>query len=43
MMQRWLRLPYRLSILACLAASALATLHAGYAAGPMPPAGAPSP
>ena len=43
MMQRWLRLPYRLSILACLAASALATLHTGYAAGPMPPAGAPSP
>lgn len=42
-MQRWLRLPYRLSILACLAAAALASLHAGYAAGPMLPAGAPSP
>ena len=27
MMQRWLLLPYRLSILACLAAGALATLH----------------
>ena len=39
MMQRWLRLPYLLSILACLAASALATVHAGYAAGPVPPAG----
>ncbi|KKO64690.1 Oxygen sensor histidine kinase NreB [Janthinobacterium sp. KBS0711] len=43
MMQRWLRLPYRLSILACLAAAALASLHVGYAAGPMLPAGAPSP
>ena len=42
MMHRWLRLPYRLSILACLAAAALASLHAGYAAGPMPPAGVPS-
>ena len=28
MLQRWIRLPYRLSILACLAASALAALHA---------------
>lgn len=41
-MQRWLRPPYRLSILACLAAGALASLHAGHAAGPMPPAGTPS-
>lgn len=42
MMQRWLRLPYRLSILACLAAGALASLHARYAAGPLPQAGTPS-
>ena len=38
MMQRWLLLPYRLSILACLTAAALAALHAGYAAGTMPQA-----
>lgn len=42
MMQRWLRLPYRLSILACLAAGALASLHARYAAEPLPQAGTPS-
>ncbi|KAB8066739.1 sensor histidine kinase [Janthinobacterium violaceinigrum] len=35
MLHRWLRLPYRLSILACLAAGALASLHAGHAAGPL--------
>ena len=38
MLQRWIRLPYRLSILACLTAGALAALHAGYAAGTMPQA-----
>ncbi|MDO8047570.1 sensor histidine kinase [Janthinobacterium sp. SUN211] len=43
MLRRWLRPPYRLSILACLAAAALAALHAGQAAGPMQPAGTPSP
>ncbi|MCM2564642.1 sensor histidine kinase [Janthinobacterium kumbetense] len=43
MLRRWLRPPYRLSILACLAAAALAALHAGHAAGPMQPAGTPSP
>ncbi|MED5612913.1 sensor histidine kinase [Janthinobacterium sp. P210005] len=43
MPQRWLRPPYRLSILACLAAAALAALHASHAAGPMQPAGTPSP
>ncbi|MCX7291099.1 hypothetical protein, partial [Janthinobacterium sp.] len=35
MLHRWLRLPYRLSILACLAAGALASLQAGHAAGPL--------
>ena len=29
MLQRWIRLPYRLSILACLTAAALASLYAG--------------
>ena len=43
MLQRWIRLPYRLSILACLTAAALAALHAGYAAGTMPQASRPSP
>ena len=43
MLQRWIRLPYRLSILACLTAAALAALHAGHAAGTLPPAGTPSP
>lgn len=43
MLQRWIRLPYRLSILACLTAAALAALHAGYAAGAMPQASRPSP
>ncbi|MDN2701013.1 sensor histidine kinase [Janthinobacterium sp. SUN100] len=43
MPQRWLRPPYRLSILACLAAAALAALHASHAAGPMQVAGTPSP
>ncbi|WP_077404887.1 sensor histidine kinase [Janthinobacterium sp. LM6] len=43
MLQRWLRPPYRLSILACLAAAALAALHAGHAAGSMQQAGTPSP
>ena len=47
MLQRWIRLPYRLSILACLAAAALAAalaaLHAGYAAGTMRQASIPSP
>ena len=43
MLQRWIRLPYRLSILACLAGSALAALHAGYAAGTMPQASLPAP
>ena len=43
MLQRWIRLPYRLSILACLTAAALAALHAGYAAGTMPQASCPSP
>ncbi|KAB8061385.1 hypothetical protein GCN74_04755 [Janthinobacterium sp. FT14W] len=33
MLHRWLRLPYRPSILVCLAASALASLRAGHAAG----------
>lgn len=42
-MQRWLRLPYRLCILACLAAGALASLHAAYAAGPLLQMGLPSP
>jgi len=42
MVQRWIRPPYRLSILACLAAAALASLHAGHAAGPMLQAGTPS-
>ena len=42
-MQRWLRPPCRLSILACLAAGALASLHAGYAAGPMPQTATPLP
>ena len=43
MLQRWICLPYRLSILACLAGSALAALHAGYAAGTMPQASLPFP
>ena len=43
MLQRWIRLPYRLSILACLAAGALAFLHAGYAAAPLLQAGRPAP
>jgi signal transduction histidine kinase len=43
MLRRWIRLPYRLSILACLAAAALAALHAEYAAGPLLQAGIPSP
>lgn len=43
MVQRWIRPPYRRSILACLAAAALASLHAGHAAGPMLQAGTPSP
>jgi signal transduction histidine kinase len=43
MMQRWLRLPYRLSILACLAAGALASLHAGYTAVPLLQSATPSP
>ena len=43
MLQRWLRLPYRLSILACLTAAALAALHAGYAAGTKRQASIPSP
>ena len=43
MLQRWIRLPYRLSILACLTAAALAALHAGYAAGTMRQASIPSP
>ncbi|MGX9697479.1 sensor histidine kinase [Janthinobacterium lividum] len=43
MLQRWIRPPYRLSILACLAAAALASLHAGHAAGPMLQTGAASP
>lgn len=43
MLQRWIRLPYRLSILACLTACALACLHAGHAAGTLPPAAPPSP
>ena len=43
MLQRWIRLPYRLSILACLTAGALAALHAGYAAGTMPQASISSP
>ena len=43
MLQRWIRLPYRLSILACLTAAALAALHAGYAARTMPQASRPSP
>ena len=43
MPQRWLRPPYRLSILACLAAGALACLHTGHAAGTLAPAGTPSP
>lgn len=43
MLQRWIRLPYRLSILACLTACALACLRAGHAAGTLPPAAPPSP
>ena len=43
MLQRWIRLPYRLSILACLTACALACLHAGHAAGTLPQASTPSP
>lgn len=43
MPQRWLRPPYRLSILACLAAGALVCLHTGHAAGTLAPAGTPSP
>ena len=43
MLQRWRRPPYRLSILACLGAAALASLHAGYAAGPMLLDGTPGP
>jgi len=35
MLQRWLRPPYRLSILACLAAGALASLYAGHTAEPL--------
>ncbi|UQV43807.1 sensor histidine kinase [Janthinobacterium lividum] len=37
MVQRWIRPPYRLSILACLAAGALASVHAGHAARPLFP------
>ena len=43
MPQRWIRLPYRLSILACLTACALACLHASHAAGTLPQASTPSP
>lgn len=42
MLQRWISPPYRLRILLCLAAAALASLHLGHAAGPMAQAGAPS-
>ena len=41
MLQRWLRPPYRLSILACLAAGILASLYAGHAAGPLAQASLP--
>ncbi|WP_426071269.1 sensor histidine kinase [Janthinobacterium sp. DSP2-3-3] len=41
MLQRWIRLPYRLSIPACLAAGALATLYAAHAAGPLAQASLP--
>ncbi|WP_454775097.1 sensor histidine kinase [Janthinobacterium tructae] len=41
MLQRWLRPPYRLSILACLAAGILASLYAGHAAGPLAQASPP--
>ena len=43
MLERWIRLPYRLSILACLTACALACLRAGHAAGTLPQASTPSP
>ncbi|WFR77394.1 sensor histidine kinase [Janthinobacterium rivuli] len=43
MLQRWIRPPYRLSLLACLAAIAVASLHAGHAAGPRPQDGRPGP
>lgn len=43
MLQRWIRPPYRLSLLACLAAIAVASLHAGHAAGPRPLDGRPGP
>ncbi|MFA6069191.1 MAG: sensor histidine kinase [Janthinobacterium sp.] len=43
MLQRWIRLPYRLSILACLAAGALASLYAVHAAGPLAQASLPWP
>ena len=41
MLQRWIRLPYRLSIPACLAAGALATLYAAHAAEPLAQASLP--
>ncbi len=43
MLQRWIRPPYRLSLLASLAAIAVASLHAGHAAGPRPLDGRPGP
>ncbi|MGK5047138.1 sensor histidine kinase [Janthinobacterium sp. GB4P2] len=43
MLQRWIRLPYRRSILACLTAGALASLYAGHAAGPLAQANLPWP
>ncbi|WP_332860009.1 sensor histidine kinase [Janthinobacterium svalbardensis] len=43
MLQRWIRLPYRLSILACLTAGALASLYAGHAAGSLAQASLPWP
>ncbi|MGK5052088.1 sensor histidine kinase [Janthinobacterium sp. RB2P8] len=41
MLQRWIRLPYRRSILACLTAGTLAFLYAGHAAGPLAQASLP--
>ena len=41
MLHRWIRLPYRLSILACLAAAAFASLHAWQASAPQAAAGSP--
>jgi len=43
MLHRWIRPPYRLSILACLAATALAAAHAAHADGPMLQPDTPSP